>query len=86
MIKLFPPITKQLALDIAAQVCKSDRKEFQCYSMEPSHYSLYVPWPDQPCWYIDVLWNDDLVAFRSSRVIVISRLTGKIFYDGEACS
>ena len=31
-ISPFPPITKQKALEIAAQVCKGDRKEFDCYS------------------------------------------------------
>lgn len=87
MIKLFPPITKQQALDIAAQVCKGDKKEFKCYSVEPSHYVLYVYWPDQPCWYIDVPWDDDNpLVLRKDRAIVISRITGKILYNGEVGS
>ena len=54
-VRSFPPITKQKALEIAAQVCKGDRKEFHCHSKRPEN-----------C------------------MIVISRLTGKVFYDGSA--
>ncbi|WFB36804.1 putative molybdenum carrier protein [Kiritimatiellota bacterium B12222] len=57
------------------------------------------PWPDppmvQPCiygkptdpnWVIRAPWNDgkDGTMLRSSRVILISKLTGEILHDGEA--
>ena len=80
----FPPITKQKALEIATQVCKGDRKEFHCYSKKPERCALYATIPDEPCWYVYASWDDNLLALRSSRVIVISRLTGQVFYDGSA--
>ncbi len=83
-IKKFPPITKQKALEIAAQVCKTDRREFHCYSKKPENFTIYAAFPDEPCWYVSAAWDDALHMLRSSRVIVISRMTGKVFYDGSA--
>ncbi len=84
-IRQFPPITKQKALEIAAQVCK-DRKEFHCYSKKPERCSIYGDIPDEPCWFVYAPWGDrkDGMMLRSSRVIVISRMTGKVFHDGSA--
>ncbi len=83
-IRQFPPITKQKALEIAALVCKTDRKEFHCYSKKPKNFAFYANIPDEPCWYVSAAWDDNLIRLRSCRVIVISRVTGKVFYDGEA--
>ncbi len=85
-IRPFPPITKQKALEIAAQICKADCREFHCYSKKPERYWIYsaIPIPDEPCWYVCASWDDNLLVLRSSRVIVISRLTGQVFYDGSA--
>ena len=83
-ISPFPPITKQKALEIAAQVCKGDRKEFHCYSKKPENCTIYATIPDEPCWYVSTAWDDNQHTLRSSRLIVISRVTGKVFYDGSA--
>ena len=83
-IRKFPPITKQKALEIAAQVCKSDRKEFHCYSKKPKNCAIYATFPGEPCWYVSAAWDDAPLTLRSSRMIVISRMTGKVFYDGSA--
>lgn len=80
----FPPITKQKALEIAAQVCKSDGGEFHCYGEKPERCALYHTFSDEPCWWVFAPWGDDLIMLRSSRLIVISRLTGQVFYDGPA--
>lgn len=80
----FPAITKQKALEIATQVCKTDRREFHCYSKKPKNFVIYATFPDEPCWYVSATWDDALHMLRSSRVIVISRMTGKVFYDGSA--
>lgn len=80
----FPPITKQKALEIAAQVCKADRKEFHCYNKKPENCTIYATLPAEPCWYVFTAWDDASHVLRSSRVIVISRMTGKVFYDGSA--
>ena len=83
-IKPFPPITKQKALEIVAQVCKGDRKEFHCYSKKPKKFTIYAIIPDEPCWHVSTVWDDNSIGLQSSRVIVISRVTGKVFYDGSA--
>ena len=83
-IRPFPPITKQKALGIAMQVCKGDRKEFHCYSKKPENFTIYAIIPDEPCWYVCTSWDDNPPILRSSRLIVISRLTGQVFYDGSA--
>ena len=85
-VRPFPPITKQKALEIAAQVCKDDRKEFHCYSKKPERCRIYSATliPDEPCWYVYTSWDDNPLVLRSSRVIVISRQTGQVFFDGSA--
>ncbi len=83
-IRPFPPITKQKALEIATQVCKSDRGEFRCDSKKPENCRIYATIPDEPCWYVSTAWDDNQHMLRSSRVIVISRMTGKVFFDGSA--
>lgn len=83
-IKQFPPITKQRALQIAARAVTPHGGKFKCYSKKPESFRNYGINPIEPCWYVYVPWNDGLTALRSSRVIVISRLTGSILYDGSA--
>ena len=83
-IKQFPPITKQRALAIVARALTSHSGQFNCYSQKPDNCHIYVTWTDEPCWYVYAPWGDDLFALRSSRIIVISRLTGAVFYDGPA--
>lgn len=84
IIKQFPPITKQRALEIAARALIPHGGEFECYSQKPARCQLYGINTDQPCWYVYAPWGDGLLALRSSRVMVISRLNGKILYDGSA--
>lgn len=82
-IKQFPPITRQMALEIANQSCNANLAEFDCRSRKSERCCIYGVNPDEPCWYVYVPWNDELTALRSSRVIVISRVTGAILYDGS---
>ena len=43
-------------------------------------------WARKPYWYIYAPWSDhqDVIALRSSRVILVGKLTGTIHYDGSA--
>lgn len=84
IIKQFPPITKQRALAIAARAAMPHGGRFECYSQKPDSCQLYGINTGQPCWYVYAPWGDGLLALRSSRVMVISRLSGKILYDGSA--
>ena len=83
-IKQFPPITKQRALQIAARALQPQGSQFKCHSREPESCRIYGLNLDQPCWYVYAPWGDEKIALRSSRIIVISRLTGDILYDGSA--
>ena len=83
-VKQFPHITKQKALETAAQKCMSNIGAFNCYSKKPESCRIYGINPADPCWYVYAPWSDEQIVLRSSRVIVISRTTGEIFYDGSA--
>jgi hypothetical protein len=83
-IKQFPPITKQRALEIAARVAMTHGGQFKCYSQKPDSCRIYGINTDQPCWYVYAPWADGMLALRSSRVMVVSRLNGDILYDGSA--
>ena len=82
----FPPITKQHALAIAARAFPPHDGQFKCYSQNPDNCLIYCFNTDQPCWYVYVPWEDEdkVLSLRSSRVMVISRLTGDILYNGSA--
>jgi hypothetical protein len=84
IVKKFPPITKQRALAIAARALTPHGREFKCYSQRPDSSRIYGINTDQPCWYVYLPWEDGMLALRSSRVMVISRLTGQTLYDGSS--
>lgn len=83
----FPPVTQRMAQDIARQaLVRSVASEpLICHGRKPARFSIYANLPE-PCWWVQVPWNDDkeIVAIRSSRVIVVGRQTGKVHYDGPA--
>lgn len=83
-IKQFPPITKQLALAIAARAVMPHDGRFECYSQKPDSCRIYDINTGQPCWYVYAPWADKMPELRSSRVIIISRRNGQILYDGPA--
>lgn len=84
----FPPITSQQAIEIARRHCgieESDYERYICRS-RPTRGAPYMPngMPSDPCWYVSAPWGDGKLMLRSSRVILISRVTGEICYDGSA--
>jgi hypothetical protein len=83
----FPPVTQRMALDIARQVLAQSvaSEPLICHGRKPAQFCIYGDLPE-PCWWVQVPWNDDkeVVAIRSSRVIVVGRQTGKVLYDGPA--
>jgi hypothetical protein len=38
-----------------------------------------------PCWCVFVPWNDEFDGLRSGRILLVSKLTGRLVYDGSAC-
>ncbi len=49
--------------------------------------SIFSQPTDEPMWVVYVPWGDGLdeTMLRSSRVIVISKIDGRVLYDGSAC-
>ncbi len=83
----FPPVTRQMALDIASRALAQPvaSEPLVCHGRKPANFNIYGDLLE-PCWWVQVPWNDEktIVAIRSSRVIVVGRQTGKIYYDGSA--
>ena len=77
-------ISEQQAVDIALDHARRiNEKGFKAIPDRPP--CLYLPQVEpESCWYITAPWNDDLMALRSSRVIVVSKLTGAVLYSGSA--
>ena len=82
--KIFP-IGREKAIKIAATSSVSDISQYQAFKKYPHKLNIYNP-PKEPCWYITAPWGDGLngQALRSSRIIIISKKTGLILYDGPA--
>lgn len=80
------PITKARAKQIAVRVCTPSRKTFACYDALPPGCNIYSV-PQEPCWFIRCPWGDGLRGkiLRDSRLVIISRRTGRVLYHGSAC-
>lgn len=85
--RLFQPISREQALQIAAQslVQPFDAESLVCHETMPPMCGIYKC-SSEPCWYIYAPWDDhkDVLAIRSRRVILVGKLTGMIHYDGSA--
>lgn len=78
---LFPPTSRRKAVAIAngIPVCLSN----PVYGRMPANFRIYNP-PKEPCWFIYAPWNDGKETLRSSRIILVSKETGRVLYDGDA--
>jgi len=76
-----------MALDIARQALAQPvaSEPLVCHGRKPANFNIYGDLLE-PCWWVQVPWNDDkeIFAIRSSRVIVVGRQTGQVHYDGSA--
>ena len=86
-LRFFPPVCKKRALQIAEQhVGRIEWGLGYCiHSGKPDNARIYDE-PTEPSWYVFVPWNDGIGDFmlRSSRILAISKQTGKILFDGSA--
>ena len=81
--KLFP-IGKKKAVKIAMKSRAPDISQFHAFESLPENMNLYHA-PQEPCWYVSAPWGSGIDgALRSSRVIIVSRKTGRVLYDGSA--
>jgi len=85
------PITRQEALGnvllhMVGKINSWNTDKLPCYEEKPSNCHIYGM-PKEPCWFIYVPWGDECggtTMLRSSRVILVSKQTGKVLYDGSA--
>jgi len=74
------------ALRIVAKETGVGRGELDCRDGLPDNCNLYITGAtiDEPFWCIFVPWQDGVLMLRSSRIILVSKRTGKILFDGDA--
>ena len=81
----FPKISEQSAIKIAREYCFPHSSRVGLANLEQSTLRLWSK-PQEPCWIVYAPWldgKDDLIL-RSSRVLLISKDSGKILFDGDA--
>ncbi len=78
-----PGIGKRRAVRIVKGAVTPGTTILDIYPEAPSNVSFYGV-PQEPCWYVFVSWDDAAHLLRSSRVILVSKTTGAILYDGCA--
>ena len=80
-------ISRKKALRIVAKKSGADVEELKCYDKLPNNFRLYDKNSiDESSWCVSVPWMDgrDGTMLRSSRIILVSKHTGKILFDGSA--
>lgn len=85
----YPPVSKQDAMRIALANLDPKVRDLPmtCHGIRPTNCSPYLTRvPSEPCWYIYAPWDDErkVLALRSSRLILIGKITGTTYYDGTA--
>lgn len=70
---------------MVGKISSWNTNKWLCYEEKPSNCHIYAM-PKEPCWFIYVPWGDECEGsmLRSSRVILVSKQTGKVLYDGSA--
>ena len=85
--RMFSPISRREAVRIASRKLANDAGNLRliCDGTKPPNFRIFTTW-SEPCWYIHAPWNDgmDGAMLRGSRVILVGKLTGTIYYDGSA--
>jgi len=83
-LRFFPPVSRRKAAEIARQNCSSPDAELEILPAKPSTL-IYHSFPTEPCWFFYAPWEDGRPwMLRSSRMILVSKETGKVVYDGDA--
>lgn len=84
--RMFQPISRSEALRIATDALADHARgaPLVCHGTKPDNCHIYCD-TSEPCWHIYAPWSDDKdrAAIRSSRVILVGKLTGIIHYDGS---
>jgi len=81
---LLPPVSRKKALCIAVQRCEKNGDQCHLWPKDLAQPMVYKP--EEPYWTIWAPQADRLEEFtlRCSRVIMVSKLTGEVLWDGTA--
>jgi len=85
-LRFFPPVGRKRAVGIAWKAAASDTPEaYSVHRKRPANINVYNL-PAEPSWFIFMPWGDgkDETMLRSSRLILVSKTTGDILFDGSA--
>ena len=83
-LRFFPPVSRRKAVDIAIENGIPASHTDPVFGRMPANVRLYGP-EKEPCWFIFPPWNDGKpMMLRSSRIVLVSKETGKVLYDGDA--
>jgi hypothetical protein len=80
---LAQPVSRSRALRIVAKARCVDRRQLTAFDQLKQGHVYRIS--NAPCWYVHLPWEDgwDGYCLRSSRVVLVSRLSGNILYDGS---
>lgn len=76
----FPPVGRKTALKIAKKRLCRDENMVSIHSRRPSNVNPYEL-PDEPGWFVLAATG---LMLRNSHLIVVSKITGRVIYDGSA--
>jgi len=78
------PIDRKKAVKIAMRSRVPDINQFRAFETLPGNMTIYSA-SKESCWYVTAPWGDGLDGsmLRSSRIIIISKKTGRVLYDGS---
>ena len=81
-------VSRQMAIEIARKdlTYTPDPADLKIYDKKPHNCNVYGVPDDDSCWFIYGPGGDGLDhgMLRSSRVVVVSKKTGKVLYSGSA--
>ena len=83
---ILPTISRHKAKQIARSVCSPSLGTMIVHGEKPDGWRLYGILDNEPCWFIQVPWDHGMGGslIQSSRVVVVSRLSGNVIYSGTA--
>jgi hypothetical protein len=82
-LRFFPPVSRRKAVDIAIENGIPASHSNPVFGRMPESVHIYTP-TKEPCWFIYPPWNDGRLMLRSSRIVLVSKESGRVLYDGEA--
>ena len=82
-LRFFPPVSRRKAVQIAIENGIPASHTDPVFGKRPASVHIYTP-TNEPCWFIYPPWNDGRVMLRSSRIVLVTKETGKVVYDGGA--